>query len=343
MKRTACIIMAICAVLFTASCSAAGKESYSTSFIDLFDTAATVIAYSKDETAFASEASEFHNELEKYNQLYDIYNSYNGLNNLKTVNDNAGIAPVGVDQRIIDMLEFGKEMYELSEGRVNIAFGSVLEIWHNYRTFGLDDPENAELPTKEELEEAAQHTNIDDLIIDYENKTVYLKDPEMRLDVGAIAKGYAVERVCQWAMENGWTDAAVSIGGNIRTMGNKAGGEPWVIGIQDPEGGDYLYKLNAVNISIVTSGNYQRYYEVDGVKYHHIVDPATLFPANYVSSVTVVTEDSGYADGLSTALFLMDGKAGLDFVESLDGVEALWVFEDGSQQMSSGLEAYIAK
>jgi len=343
LKRTACVILAICAVLFTASCSSDDRQSYNTSFVDLFDTAATVIAYSKDAETFASEADAFHNKLAEYNQLYDIYNDYTGVNNLKTVNENAGVAPVEVDKRIIDLLLFGKEIYGISGGKVNIAFGSVLEIWHNYRTFGINDPENAELPPQDELEEAAKHTDINDVIIDEDKSTVYLSDAEMRLDVGAIAKGYAVEQVCQWAMENGWTDAGVSIGGNVRTMGTKAGGEPWKIGIEDPDGGDYLCTLNAVDISIVTSGDYQRYYVVDGVKYHHIIDPTTLYPAKYSRSVSVVTKDSGLADGLSTTLFLMSPEDGLKLVESMDGVEAFWVLEDGTQQMSSGFSAYIAE
>lgn len=181
------------------------------------------------------------------------------------------------------------------------------------------------------------------LEIDREAGTVCLRDAAMRLDVGAIAKGYAVEQACRLMRENGWT-GTINAGGNVRTVGTKADGAPWRIGIQHPDkaDGDYLAVVNATDRAVVTSGDYQRYFEVNGTRYHHLIDPDTHQPAAYVRAVTVLANDSAMADGLSTALFLMSSQDGLKWVEQLDGIEALWVKTDGTVQYSSGFAAYTA-
>ena len=319
-------------------------ERFTTSFLGAFDTASMIVGYTGSQEDFDRYTERYEELLLEYSRLYDIYEDYDGVVNLKTVNDNAGIAPVEVDGRIIDLLTFGKEVYEMTDGLVNICYGSVLSVWHDYREAGLADPDSAEVPPTGLLEEAAEHTDIDGLIIDEAASTVYLADPEMRLDVGAIAKGYAVEQACRQIEEEGFANASFSIGGNIRTLGWREGteGENWVIGLEDPlnPSGDYLLTVGLHDTSMVTSGDYQRYYTVDGENYHHIIDPRTLIPARYVHAVSVITADSGYADALSTWLFLLPVEEGLELVESLDGVEAVWTALDGSQTESSGFSQY---
>jgi thiamine biosynthesis lipoprotein len=256
------------------------------------------------------------------------------------------------------MLLFSREANELSDGMVNVAFGAVLEVWHDYREEGTDDPTIAKVPPMELLQEKAQHTDINKLIIDEAASTVYLEDPEMSLDVGAIAKGYATEAVAQNAMVKGYTNGLLSVGGNVRAIGSKGysvleEGDPgegigaedsWNVGIQNPEdesAENYLYILNIENLSLVSSGDYERYYTVDGVEYHHIIDPNTLLPAENFTAVSIVTENSGLADALSTAIFNLPYEKGLQLIEDLEGTEALWVMSDGSQQFSSGFEALI--
>ena len=342
-KRIGCGLLAagIAAAALT-GCSR--LERYTTSFLGAFDTASMIVGYTGSEEDFDRYTERYEELLLEYSRLYDIYEDYDGVVNLKTVNDNAGIAPVEVDGRVIDLLTFGKEVYEMTDGLVNICYGSVLSVWHDYREAGLADPDSAEVPPTQLLEEAAEHTDIDGLIIDEAASTVYLADPEMRLDVGAIAKGYAVEQVCRQIEEEGFANASFSIGGNIRTLGWREGkeGENWVIGLEDPlnPSGDYLLTVGLHDTSMVTSGDYQRYYTVDGENYHHIIDPRTLMPARYVHAVSVITADSGYADALSTWLFLLPVEEGLELVESLDGVEAVWTALDGSQTESSGFSQY---
>ena len=193
-----------------------------------------VIAYCDSQAEFDRQAEALHADLVAYHQLYDIYNDYEGINNIKTINDNAGVAPVRVDERILDMLELAVEMYDTTNGKLNIAMGSVLAIWHDYREAAEADPSDADnqLPTQEELEAAAQHCNIEDVIIDRQAGTVYLADPEMRLDVGSVGKGYAVEQVCQAARERGLVSLSLSVGGNLRSVGSKPQGQPIRISIQ---------------------------------------------------------------------------------------------------------------
>ena len=273
-----------------------------------------------------------------HHQLFDIYNDYDGLNNLKTVNDNAGIAPVVVDSRIIDLLTDCKTYHEATGGVVNPAMGSVLQLWHVARNDGINDPANAYLPGMEELKAAAEHMDMDALVIDEGASTVYLSDPKVQLDVGAIAKGWSVQRVC----ENAPKGLLVSVGGNVCATGPKdASGTPWVVGIQDPDGAEsYLHTLTVTNGSVVTSGDYQRAYVVDGELYHHIIDPGTLYPSTRWRSVTILCGDSGLGDALSTALFVLPLEDGQQLLDTL-GAEAMWVDREGNRFYSPGFEQSI--
>ena len=191
---------ALCLSLL-AGCSAKKptQERYTAVFYDVFDTITTVIAYCDSEDEFNAQMDALHADLVAYNQLYDIYNDYDGITNVKTINDNAGKAPVEVDDRILSMLELADRMYQTTNGKLNIAMGSVLRIWHTYREAAEANENEADnkLPTTEELEAAAQHCDINDLVIDEDAKTVYLADPEMSLDVGSVGKGYAVEQAAR--------------------------------------------------------------------------------------------------------------------------------------------------
>ena len=339
MKRM-CAAAVLCALLCGCAAAPAGEEGgqkrYEASFLTLFDTVTTMVGYADSEEAFTAQAQQIHDELLEYHQLYDIYNDYDGMNNLKTVNDNAGIVPVEVDAKILDMLEFSRDLYEETGGRVNVAMGGVLSLWHDAREAGIEDPARADLPDQDALEEAARHADWSNVVMDEEAGTVYLADPDLSLDVGAIAKGYAVERVCETAPAG----MLISVGGNVRATGPKPDGSPWVVGIENPDGGDFLHTLYVEDSSVVTSGDYQRYYLVDGQRYHHIIDPDTLYPATRWRSVSILCADSGIADGLSTALFTLSQEDGQKLLDAFDA-EALWMTQDGELLYSPGFQAAV--
>ena len=340
MKR---IITLVLVALLLTGCTAPVKqtdttEQYTATFLTLFDTVTTVIGRAESEEAFREASQAIHDDLLYYHERFDIYNDYEGINNLKTVNDNAGIAPVNVDTAVIELLKDCKRFYDLTGGKVNVMLGSVLHLWHVARNDGINDPASAELPNMDALREAAKHCSMDSLVIDAEASTVYIADPEARLDVGAIAKGWATQK----AAENAPDGMLISVGGNVCATGPKLpDGTPWVIGIQDPDAADKnLHTVFVTENSVVTSGDYQRMYWVEGKPYHHIIDPDTLMPAAYWRSVSIICADSGLADALSTALFLMDREAGEALALSC-GAEVLWVAADGTEYMTDGFQKML--
>ncbi len=340
------IAVVITALFLTGCMQETKNREFDAQYFDYFDTFTTFTVYAEDEEQFQEYKELFESELKNYHQLFDIYESYQGLNNIKTINDNRGITPVQTDEEIVRLIKFARDEYETTNGRVNVAMGSVLSLWHEYRIDGIAHPEQAEIPPMQELRKAAEHMDIEAVRIDETRSLVYLEDSAMSLDVGAVAKGYAAQRICEKLREAGVSSALISIGGNVQTIGTKGNGSPWRVGVQNPDtssGQSYLYALKLQDLALVTSGTYQRYYEVDGVRYHHIIDPETLMPGQEFASVTILSPNGARADALSTAVFNMPLEEGMAFVESLEDTEAFWVYEDGREVFSSGFENYVEK
>ena len=304
----------------------AGRETrrYEAVWYDLFDTVTTLRGYAAGEAAFEQEAGRIHDALLEYHRLCDIYNDYPGLVNLKSVNDGAGGAPLRADPRLLDLLELCRSMYEDSGGAVDVTMGAVLALWHTAR-------ENETPPDPAALVEAAKHGGFAFLEMDAEAMTLRLTDAGARLDVGAVAKGWAAARVMEHAPEG----YLLSVGGNVCASGPKPGGAAWVVALENPDGG-WLHTLELTRGSVVTSGDYQRFFlGPDGTRYHHIIDPETLQPARRWRAVSVLHPDSGVADALSTALFVLDRPAGEALVERRGGA-ALWVALDGEEYRTEG-------
>lgn len=337
------IVLTICMsfICLLTGCTAKtpAEKQYKATFLDVFDTVTSMLGYAETEEAFQETAENIHQELMEYHQLFDIYHTYDGINNLKTINDQAGIAPVEVDERIIELLLDCREFYEVTGGKVNVAMGSVLSLWHEARDHGRNNPDQAKLPDQDKLTEAGKHTSFDLVEIDQEANTVFLSDPEARLDVGAIAKGWSAQKVAEHAPDR----MLISVGGNICGTGPKDDqGTPWVVGIQDPDKreNEYLHTVYVTQGCVVTSGDYQRAYTVDGKTYHHIIDPETLYPSEYWRAVSVVCRDSGAADMLSTALFLQSAEDGQKLLDQYDA-EAMWVNYDGTILYSPGFKELL--
>lgn len=337
--------LALLAASLTACSGQAEKiEPKGKAYFEYFDTVSYVYSYAGDPAEqFEQRSAEVSGILADYHRLFDIYHEYSGINNLCTVNKNAGGEPLEVDRKLIDFLIYARELYELTGGEMNIAMGSVLRIWHDHRTQASDDPSAATVPDEAQLREAAEHADFTLLEIDEAACTVRLTDPEASIDVGALGKGYATERAAEYLESVGAQSYVLNVGGNIRIIGTKPDGEGWVTGVRDPASpdGEFAIRLKISDTSCVTSGVYERYFTVDGVRYHHVIDRDTLFPADYFDSLTIITKDSALADALSTALFCMSYEDGLALLERMDGVDALWIFSDGEIRYTSGLEACI--
>ena len=315
-------------------------------YFTYFDTVSYVYSYAGDSAeTFEAHSAEAAAVLKRYHQLFDIYHEYEDVVNLCTINRQAGGQALQVDQELIDFLLYAKEMYAKTGGRMNVMMGSVLRLWHDCREAATEDPKSAHLPDEQALQEAARHISIDALEIDPQQRTVRISDKEASLDVGALGKGYATEKAAQALEQQGVTAYVLNVGGNIRILGTKPDGSSWVTGIRDPNGAEneFIINLNLSDTSCSTSGVYERYFVVDGKRYHHIIDQDTLYPAGYFASLSVITPDSGYADALSTALFCMSYEQGMQLAQALGDVEVLWVMNDGEVRYTPGLEKYIKK
>lgn len=339
MKRIAAILLIIAALFAPCGCKKTDAK-YQYAFFDVFDTVTELTIYAENEAAAADAARAAHERLIYLNKLYDIYNEYDDAVSLMEVNRRAAIAPVEVSAETMALLKFAKEAYALTGGRVNAAMGSVLSIWHDYREAELAGEANAKLPPMELLEQAAEHTDINSIVLDEAKGTVFFTDDMVRLDVGAIAKGFAGQIVTDELnarIEAGEISAAlISLGGNVCAAGTKPNGEAWQIAVQNPRGGDNAATASIASGYVITSGDYQRYYTVNGIRYNHIIDPDTLMSADKYASVTVVSSNGALADALSTALFIMDTDEGRALIDSIDDAEALWIAKDGSITQTGG-------
>ena len=227
MKKALSAVLLIASLIGLCSCAKTEKRYTATSF-EYFDTVTNIVGYAASEEEFDNTKNYIFSELEKYHNLYDIYNLYDGIANIKTINESR--SPVKVDGDIINLIEYGKNIYSLTDGKTNIAMGAVLSIWHDCREDGT------RLPERKELLYASEHCNPDDIVIDKASGTVFLSDEEMSIDVGALAKGYAAEMIAESLREKGISGYLISIGGNVCAVGAKPDGKQWTVGIEDPFG-----------------------------------------------------------------------------------------------------------
>lgn len=325
MKKALCCLL-VWSILLLGGCQRKTEEAQSDISIDYFDTVTTLTVYGVGESEFSEICDEIWEELALCHRLFDIYHSYDGIRNLCTVNEHAGDGePIPVDFRVIELLTASVDMAERTEGLFSPTLGAVLRLWHEAR-----ERSDGSLPDDAELREAAAHTDLSCLLIDETASTVMLTDPAASLDVGAAAKGYAEKRACELLRARGVRKAILDLGGSVACVGGS-----FRVGVQDPrDGEEYLKILSLADLTAVTSGDYQRFFTVDGKRYHHIIDPRTLYPADFVSSVTVICGDPFLGDMLSTALFCMPPRDAAAFLEKNE-YKAELLIVDGSGEIFS--------
>ena len=303
--------------LFLVSCS---PQRYSTQIFGYFDTVVTVDGYFESENEFKKAVKITEETLRKYHNLFDIHTS----GKLKALNEER----VSFDKELIKAINFGIKAEEVTRGKCNIALGSVLSLWHKAR-------ENEVLPKDSDLESASLHTDISKIEINED--TVTLLD-SISLDFGAIAKGYVADILREKLTESGFDQMLVNLGGNVLVIGDKDG-KGWNIGIQDPNNDSALiHTVKVSDSSLVTSGVYQRYFELDGKRYHHIISPDTLYPADEYLSVSVLYKESAWADVLSTALFCTSIEEGKKILENFENIGVLWIKKDGTKHFYGTLK-----
>lgn len=250
------------------------------------------------------------------------------------VNEAAGKEPVKVSDDVYYLIQEGLKYSASSEGSFDSTIGPLTSLWH----IGFDD---ARKPSQAEIEQALPLIDYKKVTMDAENKTVFLQEAGMELDLGSIAKGYIADEVAKVLEDKGVTKAIIDLGGNLYMVGTNTKDKDWSVGIQNPflTRGEIIGTIPESNRSIVTSGIYERYVEVDGVKYHHLLDPRTGYPfTNDIVGVSIVSDKSIDGDGLSTATFSKGIKGGMEYIEQFKDVEAIFVSADKEVYLTSGLK-----
>ncbi|MFO8065792.1 MAG: FAD:protein FMN transferase [Spirochaetota bacterium] len=251
------------------------------------------------------------------------------------VNENAGDRPVEVSEDTFYVVKRALEYSEMTEGAFDVTIGPLVDLW------GIGT-EYAAVPSDDEIEELLPKVDYTKVQIDEEAQTIFLPEEGMGLDVGGIAKGYAAEEAARILREEGIEHALLDFGGNILAMGVKPDGSEWKIGVQNPleDRGEFLGIVEDEAMTVVTSGDYERFFEEDGTRYHHIINSKTGKPARSgLSSVSIVSEDSTGADALSTAAYAMGIERGVELIESLEGIEAAFVTQERGVYMTSGMSS----
>jgi len=270
-------------------------------------------------------------------ELETILSANRDGTNLAEINANAGIAPVKAAPDTLAVLSEALRFSERSGGAFDPTVGPLVKAWN----IGTDD---AAVPSAEALQKALSLIDYKKMTVDDTAGTVYLADRGMRLDLGAIAKGYAADEIVRILSARKIRRAIIDLGGNVFAFGEKSPGKSWTIGIRDPENntGNSILSLPVKNQSVVTSGIYERFFEQDGVRYHHILDTTTGYPVqNELLSVTIITGQSMQADALSTSVFALGPKKGKALVESLPNTDAIFVFADRHIEATGTLAAQI--
>ncbi len=354
MNKRKISLLVVIALLFSllASCKPKVRMKFSFDYFDSFDTLVKATGYfftQEEADKFDKKLAE---RLKYYDNLFDCHKEHEGVNNVYTINKMAGKEKVKVDAALLDLISQSKTLGLKYDSRVNIAFGAVIELWEKSMTEALENDElKAATPDIEVLKERAKYASLNNIIIDKEESTVYITDERTKINLGSVAKGYAVELICNELKEDGFDSVVLSAGGNVKTIGHPNGEtkRKWTIGVENPysasemkEGDSEIYDiLYTMNKAIVTSGDYQRYfYGLDNVKYNHIIDTRTLSSARNFTAVTVITKDSGIADFLSTLLFTLTYEEGAEVIKDFPDTEALWINFDNTEFYTDGFKHY---
>ncbi len=269
---------------------------------------------------------------ERIKEIEDKMSANMDESEIGQINMNAGKTYVEVSDETDEVIKKAIHYARLTDGAFDPAIGKLVKLW-NIGT------ESERVPSEGEIQDALQFVDYRKIELQNKNK-VKLSDAEMRIDLGGIAKGYAADKVTEIMRAKGIKHAIINLGGNVVTIGKKTDGTSWKVGIQDPfePTGTHMGVIQVHDQTVVTSGNYERYFIVDNKRYHHIIDPKSGYPAeNGIISATIVTSSSTDADGLSTSVYVLGPDRGMELIENLEGVECIIITEDKKVLMSSGL------
>lgn len=253
---------------------------------------------------------------------------------LSKINKNAGIKAVKVSDDIFNVIEKSVYYSKLTNGEFDIAVGPLTSLWNIGN-------KNARVPSESEIKNVLPLVNYKNIVLNKAERTVYLKEKGMKLDLGGIAKGFCADKIASYLKNNGVKDAIINLGGNIYVLGKNDRNKDFSVGIQDPakDSSSPMANIKVSNKSVVTSGIYERYLEKDGKIYHHMLNPKTGYPFdNNLNSVTIVSDKSIDGDALSTSIYGLGLKEGFEKIKSIKGVDAIFITKDSKVYITDGLK-----
>ena len=245
------------------------------------------------------------------------------------INENAGIQPIVVPKEVFDLMFRCQMISKMTQGAFDISYGSIDKKFWNF------DVNMTSLPNKEEAKKAVALINYENIILNEKEQTVFLKNKGMRIGFGGIGKGYAAECAKKILKQNGIESGIVNAAGDLTAWGNQENGEPWTIGIADPNKKESVFStFNITNTSVATSGNYEKFVLIGGKKYSHTIDPKTGFPISGIKSVTIIAENAEIADALATPVTVMGIQVGLNFINQIPNIGCI-IIDDYDKTYSS--------
>ncbi|RMG01907.1 MAG: FAD:protein FMN transferase [Nitrospirae bacterium] len=327
-RRSVFTGLIILLVLLT-SCAKHGERMFRKSDF-VMDTIVAITVVSDDPSRAEMVIDEGFSELRRLEKLLSFFS---GESEISRINKNAGIKPVKVSADTLRVIKKAVEVSRMSGGAFDITVGPVT---------GLYDFKEKRLPGDDELERALKLVGYKNIIIDEDRGTVFLKNRGMKIDTGGIAKGYGADRVVELLKKRGIKAALVAVAGDIRCYGRRPDGKPWRVGVKDPmkTGDAILGVLPLTDSAISTSGDYERFFIKDGMRYHHLIDPRTGRPAHGLKSVTVLAPEGVLTDSYATAAFVLGLEEGRRLLEKL-GFQYIMVDEGGKLHVSKGLKDHL--
>jgi thiamine biosynthesis lipoprotein len=270
----------------------------------------------------------------RINDIDDKMSAFKELSEIKRINAKAGSSYELVSKDTYEVIEKAIKYSEVLEGVFDPTIRPLVELWNS-------SGKQNKIPKKEEIKEKIELINYKDIFLDKTNYSVKLSKHNQQLDLGGIAKGYAADEVRNIFKNCKVKSGLIDLGGNIYVLGNKENGSPWTVGIQDPfnSRGNYVMTIKVADKSVVTSGDYEKYFAIEGNKYHHILDVRTGFPSeSEIVSSTIISDNSIDGDGLSTGLFILGVEKSLKILETVDGIDGIFITKDKKIYATKGIK-----
>ena len=270
--------------------------------------------------------------IKEISRIESLISSWDKNSQTSLINNSAGIKPVQVDKELFDLIYRSIRISDLTQGAFDISYASMDKLWYF-------DREMKNLPTSQQIAESVSKVGFQNIVLDEKNRTVFLKLKGMKIGFGAIGKGYAADKAKDILIENNVQSGIINASGDLTAWGQKPSGDDWMVAVVNPLNKSKVFSwLPIKNSSIVTSGNYEKFFNIGGKSYSHIIDPRTGYPSEGILSVTIISENAELADALATSVFVLGTDIGIDMINQLKNVDCIIINSDNKIIKSNNIQ-----